>query len=138
MRIQPQATHRADKEDTEETDSSGKHIAGALAYVTFLPAVLFLFLGSYRKNSFLRFHSVQCLLCWLLGVAVAALLRLLNVVLMFIPVVGPLLSFLLPVMVVLAAVLIWIVLLVKAAQGQRYALPLIGAIAQQYSGAAQG
>jgi len=112
-------------------------MAGAIAYITFLPALLFLFLQSYRKNSFVRFHSVQCLLCWLIGVTVTVLLRLLNLLLMFIPVVGPLLSLLLPVVVVLAAGLIWVVLLVKAAQGERYALPWIGAIAEEYSGAAQ-
>jgi uncharacterized membrane protein len=139
VRIQAAAVRSKDREDAKEkTTPPGKHMAGALAYVTFLPAVLFLFLRSYRKNSFVRFHSVQCLLCWLVGVAVTVLLRLLNLILTFIPVVGPLLSLLLPVMVVLAAVLIWVVLLVKAVKGERYALPLIGAIAEQYSGEAQG
>jgi len=108
--------------------------AGALAYFTFLPAVLFLLLHSSRRNSFLRFHSMQCLLCWLLGVGLAALLRLLNLVLIFIPVVGPLLSFLMVVIVSFAALLTWIVLLIKAFQGERFALPLIGAIAERYSG----
>jgi len=77
---------------------------------------------------------MQCLLCWLLGVGLAALLRLLNLVLIFIPVVGPLLSFLMVVIVSFAALLTWIVLLIKAFQGERFALPLIGAIAERYSG----
>ena len=106
---------------------------GALAYVTFLPALLFLFLASYRKDSFVRFHSLQCVLCWLVGVAVAAALRLFGIVLSFIPVAGPLITLLLIVIVVMAALLTWIVLLVKAFQGERFALPLIGAIAEKYS-----
>ena len=112
-------------------------MAGAVAYLTFLPALLFLLLQRYRENSFVRFHSVQCLLCWLVGVAVTVLLRLFNLLLMFVPVVGPLLSFLLLAMIVLATVLIWVVLLVKAFRGERFALPWIGGIAEQYSGAAQ-
>ncbi len=106
---------------------------GALAYVTFLPALLFLFLPSYRNDSFVRFHSLQCLLCWLVGVAVAAALRLFGIVLSFIPVAGPLVTLLLTVIVVMAALLMWIVLLVKAFQGERFALPMIGAIAEKYS-----
>jgi len=139
MRIQPAAVDRPPEEEiNEKTKSSGSQMAATFAYATFLPALLFLFLRSYRGNSFVRFHAVQCLLCWLIGVAVTALLRLFNLLLMFIPVVGPLLSFLLPVVAVLAAVLIWIVLLVKAARGERFGLPLIGAIAEQYSAVPQG
>jgi len=40
------------------------------------------------------------------------------------------------VVVALAAVFTWIVLLVKAFQGERFALPLIGNLSEQYSGAA--
>jgi len=138
MRIHPAAVDSTPEEGTKDTKFSGRQMAAAFAYATFLPALLFLFLRSYRGNSFVRFHSVQCLLCWLIGVAVTVLLRLFNLLLMFIPVVGPLLSLLLPVMVVLAAVLIWIVLLVKAVRGERFGLPLIGAIAEQYSAVPQG
>jgi uncharacterized membrane protein len=139
MRIQPAAVDRTPEEEAKEkTTSPGKHVAGAVAYVTFLPALLFLFLCPYREDSFVRFHSVQCLLCWLVGLAVTVLLRLFNLLLMFIPAVGPWLSLLLPVMVVLAALLIWIVLLVKAVQGEKFALPWIGPIAEQYSSVAQG
>lgn len=111
---------------------------GALAYVTFLPALLFLFIKPYRTNSFVRFHSLQCLLCWLVGVAITLLLRLLILLLVFVPVAGPLLSSLIVAIVALAVLLIWIVLLVKAFQGEKFGLPLIGAIAEQYSGGVRG
>jgi uncharacterized membrane protein len=53
--------------------------------------------------------------------------------LLFIPIVGPLLAVLLVVVVALATVFTWIVLLVKAFQGERFALPLIGNLSEQYS-----
>ena len=37
-----------------------ENIAGALAYLTFIPAIAFLVLDPYNKNRFARFHSVQC------------------------------------------------------------------------------
>jgi uncharacterized membrane protein len=113
-----------------------ENIAGAFAYVTFLPALVFLLLEPYRRNPFVRFHAVQCLLFWLAGVVVAVLLRLAGLALLFIPVVGPLLALLLAVIVALAALFTWIVLLVKAFQGERFALPVIGNLAEQYSGVA--
>jgi len=113
-----------------------ENFAGAFAYVTFLPALVFLMLEPYRRNPFVRFHAVQCLLFWLAGVVVAVLLRLASLALLFIPVVGPLLALLLATIVALAAVFTWIVLLVKAFQGERFALPVIGDLAEHYSGAA--
>ena len=124
---------RMESEPREKATSTKKNWAGATAYLTFLPAILFLVLRSYRNNSFVRFHSVQCLLCWLVGVVLALLLRLSNLLLSFIPVAGPLLSLLLIVIAILAPVLTWVVVLVKAFQGERFALPVIGDIAEQYS-----
>jgi len=115
-----------------------ENFAGALAYITLLPAIVFLLLDPYRKNPFVRFHSVQCLLFWLASVIVAVLLRLAVLVLLFIPAVGPLLAVLLTATVALAAVISWIVLLVKAFQGERFRLPVISQLAEQYSGRGVG
>jgi uncharacterized membrane protein len=90
-------------------------------------------MDSRRKDPLVRFHSIQCLLCWLVGVALALLLRLFSLLLLFVPVVGPLLATLVVAFVVLAMLLIWVVLLIKAFQGQRFGLPVIGALAEQYS-----
>jgi hypothetical protein len=37
------------------------NVAGALAYVTIIPAILFLVLEPFNKKRFVRFHSFQCL-----------------------------------------------------------------------------
>jgi len=67
-------------------------IAGALAYLTFIPAIVFLVLDPYKKNRFVRFHSLQCLLLCGAAILFAIALKLASVVLFIIPVLGPLLS----------------------------------------------
>jgi uncharacterized membrane protein len=110
-----------------------ENIAGAIAYLSFLPAIIFLFLKPYCKNRFVRFHSVQCLLAWAVGIVLAAVLRLLSLVLFIIPFFGPLLVVLLYIVGAMAAFLIWLVLLVKAIQGDMFWLPLLGDFADRYS-----
>lgn len=109
-------------------------IAGALAYLTFVPAVLFLVLEPYSKNRFVRFHSVQSLLLWGASVLFAIALKLASVILFIIPVLGPLLVWLVSTVVVLAAVVIWVVLVVKALQGEMFRLPTLGDFAAQQAG----
>ncbi len=41
-----------------------ERIAGALAYLTFIPAIVFLLVEPFKSNRFARFHSIQCLLMW--------------------------------------------------------------------------
>src|SRR6202167_2215610 len=37
------------------------NVAGMLAYVTIIPAIIFLVMEPYNKSKFVRFHSFQCL-----------------------------------------------------------------------------
>jgi len=105
-------------------------MAGALAYFL-LPAIVFLFIEPYNKNRFVRFHSFQCIGLWLAGVVTGAILRVVGVVLFLIPLFGHLLIWLLSMVVSLALIMIWIVLVVKALQGEMYKLPLIGDFAER-------
>jgi uncharacterized membrane protein len=109
-------------------------IAGALAYMSFVPAVIFLVLEPYNKNRFVRFHSIQCLLFWAAAIAIAIALKLASVVLFIIPVLGPLLVLLVSMVVGLAAVVIWFVLVIKAFQGEMFKLPMLGDLAEPYAG----
>lgn len=124
----------------EESRSRGKvgrlpeNFAGALAYITFIPAVLFLLRDPYRRNPFTRFHSIQCLLFTVLALALSAALKLASLVLFIIPVIGPLLAVLLSVLIGLGVAVIWLVLVVKAVQGEMFKLPLLGDFAEQYAG----
>jgi uncharacterized membrane protein len=108
-------------------------IAGALAYFTFVPAVAFLLIEPYNKNRFARFHSVQCLCLWGVVVLIALLLKLLGLILFIIPVLGHLLAVLMSVVVGLACVVVWLVLVVKALQGEMFKLPVLGDFSEQHA-----
>jgi len=114
-----------------------ENIAGALAYLTFIPAIVFLLRTPYGKNRFVRFHSIQCLLFWALGALVALALKVAGLLLFIIPVVGPLFTVLVLVLVGLAAVVVWLVLVVKAVQGEMFKLPALGNYAEQQADALQ-
>ncbi len=110
-----------------------RRFAAALAYFSFIPAILFLSIEPYNKNQFVRYHSAQCLLVWAAAILVAIVLKLVGLVLFLIPVAGPLLVFLTWVVAGLAALLLWLVLIVKAFQGEVFQLPLLGNIAERYA-----
>jgi uncharacterized membrane protein len=113
-------------------------IAGALSYFTFIPATFFLAASPYNRNHFVRFHSLQCLFftlaCLLIGIAI----KVASLILFFIPVLGPLLVSLTSIVAVLAAVVLWLVLVVKAFQGEMFMLPVLGELAQRQAGLVPG
>jgi uncharacterized membrane protein len=115
----------------EKVGLLSENIAGALAYLTLIPAIVFLLLEPYRRNSFVRFHSVQCLLLWAAGALVALALKVASMLLFVIPFVGPLFTVLVLVIVGLGAAAIWMVLVVKAVQGEIFKLPVLGDYAGQ-------
>jgi uncharacterized membrane protein len=108
-----------------------ENIAGAIAYLTFIPAIMFLVIEPYKKNRFVRFHSIQCLLLCAAGILLAIALKLASVVLFIIPLLGPLLVVLVSTVVALGIFVIWLVLVVKAFQGEMFQLPVLGEFAAQ-------
>jgi uncharacterized membrane protein len=99
------------------------NIAGALAYLTFIPALIFVFRPPFNQNRYIRFHSFQCLFLCIAVVVVAILLRLLSGL-------SFLIAALLSVVFLVGVVILWLVLLLKAFQGERFKLPLIGDLAE--------
>lgn len=106
------------------------NVAGMLAYVTIIPAIIFLVMEPYNKNRFIRFHAFQCLF---FAVAWTALWIVLNIV-VHIPFLGWLTILLWP-LVGLAGFIIWVILLLKANQGQMFKLPVIGDMAEKQANA---
>lgn len=100
------------------------NIAGMLAYVTIIPAIVFLLMEPYNRNRFIRFHSFQCIFLFVALVAI-------HLVLMIIPFIGWVISLL----VDLGALVLWIVLLLKAYQGQKFKVPVIGDMAEKQANA---
>ncbi len=108
-----------------------ENIAGALAYLTFIPATFFLAVSPHNRNRFVRFHSLQCLFFTLACLLIGGAIKLASLVLFFIPVLGPLLVVLISVVAALAAIVLWLVLVVKAFQGEMFMLPVLGFLAER-------
>jgi len=105
-----------------DTTQSGlaDNAAGALAYVTIIPAIIFLVMEPYNRNPFVKFHAWQCIFLALSCFAV-------QVVLAIIPVIG----WIIMPFFLLAVLAVVIFCIVKAYQGQKLVLPVIGAFAEK-------
>jgi uncharacterized membrane protein len=108
-----------------------ENVAGALAYFTFIPAVVFLRMMPFKRNHFVRFHSFQSIFLTLAGVLVALVVRLVFPLLALIPWLGYLLAWLAVLLISLAWGLLWAVAVVKAFQGELFKLPVIGGFAER-------
>ena len=97
--------------------------AGALAYITILPAILFLVLEPYNRKPFVRFHSWQSIF---LGIA-CIVLWVLNMVLAMIPIIG----WLLMLVIALGIFALWLTCILKAVNGHKFMLPIIGPLAEK-------
>ncbi|MBV9182380.1 MAG: hypothetical protein JO356_13805 [Acidobacteria bacterium] len=109
-------------------------VLGALAYLTFLPALLFLIIPPLRRHSFVRFHSWQSIFFAVLSLLLIVVVRLLFALLSLLPGIGFLLAWLCVGVVSIAVVIVWLVLVLKAALGRVYQLPWIGAQAARLAG----
>ena len=107
------------KSQTEETSSGLKpNIAALLCYVLGWVSGLIFFL--VEKNKFVRFHALQ-------SIVVFGALSVLQIVLMMIPILG---WALVPIVSIIGIIL-WIILMIKAYQGEKFKLPLAGDIAEK-------
>ena len=105
------------------------NVAGALAYVTIIPAIVFLVLEPFNRRRFVRFHAFQCLffaVAWTvlwIGLSFVAHIPFLGWATVLI---WPLIS--------LVGFVIWLILVLKAYQGQMFKLPVIGDMAEKQAG----
>ena len=99
------------------------NVAGALSYLTFIPAVLFLILEPYNKRHFIRYNAFQCLglyVCAMVGSMVCAIIPFLGWF-----VLAPLLG--------LTILVTFIYCIVKTYSGSKVVLPVIGKYAEQFA-----
>ena len=106
------------------------NVAGMLAYITIFPAIIFLVVAPYNRNRFVRFHSWQNIF---FSIAWCILWMALSIF-VHIPFFGWL-SILISPLILLGGFIIWIVLLIKANQGQMFKLPMIGDMAEKQANA---
>ena len=95
------------------------NLAAMLCYLLgFITGVAFLVLE--KEDRYVRFHAMQSTL-------VFGGLVVLNILLGMVPILGWLISFLL----LPATLVLWLVLMFKAYQGEKYKLPYVGDLAEQ-------
>ncbi len=111
------------------------NVAGMLAYITIIPAIIFLVMEPYNKNRFIRFHAWQNIFFHGAWIVLWIGLMIVSAVLAFIPILGHLVAFLLWMALALGGLIIWIILLMKANGGQMYKLPFIGDLAEKQANA---
>jgi uncharacterized membrane protein len=114
--------------DPLQQNAISDNAAGALAYMTIIPAVVFLFLPPYNASSFVRFHAWQSIL---LNIAAVVVSVILSIVLAFSVIFGGGLFLALTRLMWAFWVLISILCAVNALNGKRFRLPGIGASAEK-------
>ena len=97
-----------------------------LAYF-FVPAIVFLSVRPFKRNRFIRFHSVQCLM-------IVSILLALQVVLAIYGRFEPIFALPLYGLLLLADLTLWLLLLLKAYQHVLFKLPYIGDLADVWAG----
>jgi uncharacterized membrane protein len=115
-----------------EPNQSGlsDNAAGGLAYVTFIPAIIFLIIEPFNKNPFVRFHSWQSIFLGIAWIAVDVVLHIIG----RLPLLGLINLFLWPGVGLLFFIL-WLVVMINAFNGKRIKVPIIGNLAEKQAGA---
>ncbi len=95
------------------------NLAALLSYLAgIITGVIFFLLE--KENKYVRFHAMQSIVTF-------GFFLVVNVVLGFIPIIG---WSLMPLLGILQLI-VWIILMVKAYQGEKFKLPIIGDIAEK-------
>lgn len=90
------------------------NVAGALAYLTIIPAILFLVLEPYNKRPFVRYNAFQSIALGVVAIGLSFF--------MVIPILGWIVGLLGDLVLFVA----WIMCIVKAYQGTLFKLPVVG------------
>ena len=106
---------------------------GALCYFL-LPAIVFLLVEPFKRTHFIRFHAFQALLVWPAIFVVAGFIKLVSLMLLLIPSLGQLTTFLLWILFALAVPILLLLLIAKALMGSEFELPIVGNFANTQAG----
>jgi uncharacterized membrane protein len=106
--------------DTEKTASGfDQNVAAALCYsLGWITGLLFYL--TEPRNKFVRFHALQAMLVF--GTACVVFILCLSI---------PILGWILSIFVFYGSAALWLILMFKAYQGERFKLPIVGAMAEE-------
>jgi uncharacterized membrane protein len=104
-------------------------LAALLSYVLGWITGLIFFL--IEKDKYVRFHALQSIFFSIATFVVWLGYVIVAIIFSFIPIIGAIISLLLWLTIGIGCFVLWIMLMVKAYQGERYKLPLLGDWAEQ-------
>jgi uncharacterized membrane protein len=108
------------------------NMVAALCYLlTVITGILFLVLEPYNKNRLIRFHAFQAIFFWIACVAVYIVAIVLGITLGAIPVIGWIFGALLHLALGLGFFIVWLLLMYKAYNNEKWVLPVIGPLAEK-------
>lgn len=110
-----------------------ENVAGLLCYILgFITGILFLALAPYNQSKFVRFHAFQSIFYNIALFAIWVAYAIIGTILTAIMPFGlGLLWGLVSLVVWLGTMAVWVILMVKAYQNQKWSLPIIGALAEK-------
>ena len=114
--------------------SSGieENVAAALCYLLgVLTGILFLVIEPYSRNRVIRFHAFQSIFVWIAAIVIGMVLSMISYVFVAIPFIGWLIYILLWTVFSLGVLGLWLFLMYKAYNKERFVLPVIGAWAEK-------
>ncbi|MGC9291221.1 MAG: zinc-ribbon domain-containing protein [Acidobacteriaceae bacterium] len=111
--------------------------ASAIAYITIIPAIIFLLIEPYNKRPLVRFHAFQSIgfgvVAFVLQIIVQAVLSVFLTIassVLGVFALGLGLTYFLQLILGLVFFVIWVVLVLKASKGEWFKLPLLGDFAE--------
>lgn len=115
-------------EETPQTGISDSAACG-LAYLTFIPAIIFLVVAPYNTNPNVKFHAWQSIFLAAAWFAIWIVLVILG----FIPFLNLVDIVLIP-LVWIGFLILWLIVMIQAFQGKRFTIPVIGPLAAKQAG----
>ena|SRR5271166_546951 len=125
----PEQTEQPQQPPQIQATGLSENAACGLAYVTFIPAIVFLVTAPYNQNPKVRFHSWQsiCLaIAWVaiwVGITIIGMIPGLN-----------LLDIILAPLVGLGFFVLWLIVMINAFIGKTIKIPIAAAFAAKQSG----
>jgi len=104
--------------------------ASGIAYLTVIPAIIFLLVAPYNTNPKVKFHAWQNIFLCIACVA----LYVVDLIFSMIPFVGWILGPLIGLVLGLGIFILWLICIIKAFQGQKFVIPYIGPLAEKQAG----
>lgn len=109
-----------------------ENVAAALCYlVGVLTGILFLVLEPYNRNPVIRFHAFQSIFAWIAAIVVGMVLSMVSYPIVALPFIGWLIYILVWTAFSLGVLVLWVFLMYKAYNKERFVVPVIGTWAEK-------